>query len=79
MFVVDFGQNLAGWVRITLRNQKAGSTVQLKHAEVRMHPPYGAVNGTLYYGNLRKAKATDTYTAKGEPVETYEPMFTQHG
>ena len=77
MWVVDFGQNIAGWVRLTMRNQKRGSTVQLKHAELKMHPPYGAVDGTLYYGNLRSAQATDTYVAKGGALEVYQPTFTQ--
>lgn len=79
MWVVDFGQNIAGLVRLTMRNQTRGSTVTLKHAELRMHPPYGPVDGTLYYGNLRKAQATDTYVAKGDASETYMPTFTQHG
>ena len=62
-----------------MRGQKAGTVVTLKHAELRMHPPYGDFDGTLYYGNLRSAQATDTYVAKGEAVETYQPTFTQHG
>ena len=44
-----------------------------------MHPPYGPVDGTLYYDNLRTARATDSYLALGEPVEVYQPTFTQHG
>ena len=32
-----------------------------------------------YYGNLRGAKATDTYIATGGDEETYQPTFTQHG
>ena len=45
-----------------------------------MHPPYGPVDGTLYYANLRGALATDTYVMRGDPAgETYEPRFTQHG
>ena len=79
MWVVDFGQNIAGRLRLTMRNQAPGSVVTLKHAELHMHPPYGAVDGTLYYGNLRSAQATDTYVAKGGTAETYEPTFTQHG
>jgi hypothetical protein len=79
MWVVDFGQNIAGRLRLTMRGQAPGSVVTLRHSELHMHPPYGAVDGTLYYGNLRSAQATDTYVAKGGASETYEPTFTQHG
>ena len=80
MYVVDFGQNTAGWVQLKVRGAKKGSKVTIKHAEILMHPPYGAHDGTLYYGNLRKAQATDTYVAKGDAGgEVYEPRFTQHG
>ena len=80
MFVVDFGQNMAGFVTLTGLRGAPGQNVTIKHAEVLMHPPYGAVDGTLYYGNLRSAQATDIYTMKGgSSAETYSPTFTQHG
>lgn len=81
IYVVDFGQNMAAIVRIRIRYCPAGTQVVLRHAELLMHPPYGPADGTIYTGNLRSAKATDTYTCKGDPtgVEVYEPTFTQHG
>jgi alpha-L-rhamnosidase len=33
----------------------------------------------VYTVNLRRARATDSYTLKGEGVETWEPRFTFHG
>ena len=47
MFVVDFGQNIAGFVRLTMRDTTAGQNVTLRFSELKMHPPYGAVDGTL--------------------------------
>ena len=42
--------------------------------------PYGPKDGSLYYGNLRSAEATDVYTTAGsETGETFEPLFTWHG
>jgi alpha-L-rhamnosidase len=81
IYVVDFGQNMAGVIRLRLRNCFSGTQVVLRHAELLNHPPYGPVDGLIYTGNLRSAKATDTYTCKGDPSgeETYEPTFTQHG
>lgn len=72
-YVFDFGQNIAGWVRLRARGP-AGSSVVVRHAEV-LNP-----DGTLYTGNLRFAKATDTFTLAGSgDVETFEPTFTYHG
>ena len=49
--LVDFGQNLVGWVRVT-RPGQAGSTITLRHAEVLEHDELGV-------RPLRTAKATD--------------------
>lgn len=69
--LVDFGQNLVGRLRITVRGT-AGTTITLRHAEV-------LENGELATRPLRYAKATDQYTLKGEGTETWEPRFTFHG
>ncbi len=70
--VVDLGQNFAGWVRIRVAG-RAGDRVVLHYGEVLNR------DGTVYTGNLRKARATDTYIAKGGGEETWEPHFTYHG
>ena len=69
--IVDFGQNLVGWVRLTVQGE-AGRTITLRHAEV-------LENGELATRPLRAAKATDQYTLRGGDVETWEPRFTFHG
>jgi alpha-L-rhamnosidase len=78
--VFDFGQNLAGVVRLTDLKCPAGANVTIRHAELLQHPPYGPVDGSIYVGNLRNARATDVYTCVGdESGEGYVPTFTQHG
>lgn len=72
IFVVDAGQNLAGWVRIRLR-AKAGTCIQLRYAENLRE------DGSINQDNLRTAMATDTYYAKGGDKEEWEPRFTYHG
>jgi alpha-L-rhamnosidase len=69
--LVDFGQNLVGWVQLTVQGP-AGQTITLRHAEV-------LENGELGTRPLRVAAATDRYTLRGEGVETYAPGFTFHG
>jgi alpha-L-rhamnosidase len=70
--VIDFGQNLVGWV-VLKANGKAGDKITLSHAEVLDKA------GNFYTTNLRKAKAEDTYILKGGEEETFEPNFTWHG
>jgi alpha-L-rhamnosidase len=80
VYVYDFNQNGPGWCKLNLEGCEAGTVVQLRHAEVLQHPPYGPRDGNVYVGNLRSAKATDIYVCKGEPAgESVEFSFTQHG
>ncbi len=69
--LVDFGQNLVGRLRITVRGP-AGETVTMRHAEVLQ-------DGELYIRPLRSALATDTYVLAATSVQTWEPRFTFHG
>ena len=73
VYVVDFGQNFAGWVKLSVHG-KAGDTVTLKFAEVLN------ADGSIDQSNLRAARAADNYTLKGDPRgEIFEPHFTYHG
>ncbi|MFL5658220.1 MAG: family 78 glycoside hydrolase catalytic domain [Ktedonobacteraceae bacterium] len=69
--IVDFGQNLVGRLRLTVRGEE-GQTVTLRHAEV-------LENGELCTRPLRTAQATDRYTLRGDGLETWEPRFTFRG
>lgn len=70
--IVDMGQNMVGWARITVRGNK-GDLVTLRFAETLDE------NGRLKRVNFRSAKATDTYTLKGGMEEVWEPRFVTHG
>ena len=70
--VVDLGQNMVGWPKLTVEGP-AGTTVTLRHAEVLDKA------GNLYTENLRDAKETVRYTLKGGGPETFEPHFTFFG
>lgn len=71
--ILDFGQNLVGYVRIKKVRGTAGHKIVLKHAEVLEH-------GELGTRPLRDCKATDEYTLKGsKESESWEPRFTFHG
>ncbi len=70
--LIDFGQNLVGWVRLTLRGTAPGQEVSVRHAEV-------LENGELGTRPLRGAEATDRYLLKGGKEEVLEPALTFHG
>ncbi|MBD1363248.1 family 78 glycoside hydrolase catalytic domain [Mucilaginibacter sp. ZT4R22] len=70
--IVDFGQNLVGWVKIRLKGKK-GQKVTISHAEVLDK------DGNFYTDNLRSAKAQDNFILGGDDVEVFEPHFTFHG
>lgn len=69
--VIDFGQNLVGRERMTIKGKK-GQQITIKHAEVLDE------NGNFYTVNLRRAKATSRYICSGE-TDTFEPRFTFYG
>ncbi|WP_308162161.1 family 78 glycoside hydrolase catalytic domain [Microbacterium sp. ISL-59] len=68
--IVDFGQNLVGWVRVTVQG-RPGDQITLRHAEVLEH-------GELGTRPLRSAQATDVFTLSGR-VDQFEPTLTFHG
>jgi len=72
-WIFDMGQNFAGNVRLKVKAE-AGKNFTLRFAEM-LHP-----DGSTMTENLRQARATDTYIAKGDPEgERWTPRFTSHG
>jgi alpha-L-rhamnosidase len=72
--ILDFGQNMVGWVQVRARGA-AGTTTTLRHAEVLDQ------EGNLYTENLRAAAQTTRYSLKGQTDadEVFEPHFTFQG
>nr|WP_216853711.1 family 78 glycoside hydrolase catalytic domain [Phytoactinopolyspora halotolerans] len=70
--LVDFGQNLVGWVRLRTRGSNPGDEIVIRHAEV-------LEDGELCVRPLHKAKATDSYVLAGPREVVLEPSLTFHG
>lgn len=75
-WIVDYGQNLAGVIRIALPDgMRPGQSIRLLHAEELDE------DGTLFRAPLRDAKAEDVYIASGDARDLgeWQPVFTYHG
>lgn len=70
--VLDFGQNLVGWVKVKLSGSR-GDSIRIYHAEVLDKA------GNFYTANLRSAKAKTTYILNEDPKQVFEPHFTFFG
>ena len=68
--LLDFGQNLVGWLRFTVRGPR-GSEIRIRHAEVHE-------DGELGVRPLRDAQATDRFILSGAD-DFFEPTKTFHG
>ena len=78
--VLDFGQNIAGYVRIRLRNTQKGQVVHLTHGETLDK------NGNFTQENIKQGHTKTMpnfqeviYTCRGDDVEEYCPMFSVFG
>lgn len=72
-YIVDFGQNTAGWVQLNMRGN-SGDTIRIKYAE-RLDE-----DGALYIANLRDAETEDRYVCSGSENGTpWHSTFAYHG
>ncbi len=74
-YILDMGQNFAGWLKLQNIKGKKGEKVTLRFAESLK------ANGELFTANLRDAKVTDVYTFGNSPLGAggWQPSFVYHG
>lgn len=70
--ILDFGQNMSGFVEFTVSGKK-GEKVVLEHAEVLDK------DGNFYTENLRSAQQRIEYILSGEGDESYHSRFSFQG
>jgi alpha-L-rhamnosidase len=75
-YIVDFGQNFSGWVRLSIKGKK-GQEVVLRHVEVL--DSAGNINPITTGVTATKVIQTARYICRGEGTETWEPRFTYFG
>lgn len=81
VFVYDFGQNINGVGRITVKGEP-GQVVTLRFAEALNEENMSCQDdaaGTIWTQNLYTADNTDYYVIKSTQEEAYEPTFVCRG
>ena len=76
-WIVDFGQNIAGWVQITV-NEKAGQVIEIIPTEALTQSGDNIYPGSTGGGANGMAQLLK-YICKGDGPETWEPKFSYHG
>lgn len=84
-YIVDFGQNINGHIRLTLHDSKAkrrvpgGDRVSVKYGEALY--ANGEINfcSTINYNNGENGPHMDSFISGGEKLEVFEPRFSNHG
>lgn len=78
--VIDFSQNIAGYVAMTLRNLKLGQKITIEYGEDMKEGAFyneNIAHGTPVKGRERFQQVD--YIAKGEAEESFCPMFSVFG
>jgi len=76
-WIVDLGQNIAGWVRLKPK-LPAGTIITMRFGE-ELAENGKQINFESTGVKHTFVKQTDIYVCKGVPGETWEPRFTYHG
>lgn len=77
--VLDFGQNIAGNVRMVLRHTKPGQKVRLIHGETLDHNGIFTVDNVSHCSLPVDAFQEVIYYCKGAEEEIYQPAFSIFG
>jgi len=86
-WTVDFGQNMAGWIRLKIRGQKAGDEIRIRYGERLAED--GSVDQKSIGAHFRYPASffvapggwfqTDLFVCDGSAEQVYEPRFTYNG
>lgn len=78
--VLDFGQNIAGYVEMTLRNPSKGQRVSLEHSEDMKDGIFdnGNITDSITFKTTEHYQQVD-YIAEGKALEIFKPIFSVFG
>lgn len=76
-WIVDFGQNIAGWVKLTVQ-EKEGQRIDVITTEALLTNGEDIFRGSVG-GGANGMPQIYRYICKGDGVESWEPKFSYHG
>ncbi|GGD04397.1 alpha-rhamnosidase [Hyunsoonleella pacifica] len=76
-WIVDFGQNIAGWVKLNVQ-EKAGQLIEITTTEALLTNGKDIFQGSTGGGANGMAQIYK-YICKGDGLESWEPKFSYHG
>lgn len=76
-WIVDFGQNIAGWVKINVK-ENSGQLIEITTTETLTQDGKDIFQGTTG-GGANGMPQIYKYICKGSGVESWEPKFSYHG
>ncbi|WP_139956572.1 alpha-L-rhamnosidase [Flavicella sediminum] len=76
-WIVDFGQNIAGWVKINVK-EKEGQLIEITTTEALLRNGKDIFQGSTGGGANGMAQVYK-YICKGGEIESWEPKFSYHG
>jgi len=76
-WIVDFGQNIAGWVKLNIK-EKEGQLIEISTTEALLTNGKDIFKGSTG-GGANGMPQVYTYICKGDGLESWEPKFSYHG
>lgn len=76
-WIVDFGQNIAGWVKLNVQ-EKEGQLIEIITSEALLTSGEDIFQGSTGGGANGMAQIYK-YICKGDSLESWEPKFSYHG
>ncbi|WP_417444142.1 alpha-L-rhamnosidase [Joostella sp.] len=76
-WIVDFGQNLAGWVKLNVK-EKEGQRIEVITTEALLTSGKDIFEGATG-GGANGMPQIYNYICKGNEIESWEPKFSYHG
>ena len=76
-WIVDFGQNIAGWVKLNVQ-EKEGQVIEIINTEALLTDGSDIFQGSTG-GGANGMPQIYRYICKGKTLESWEPKFSYHG
>jgi len=78
-YIIDFGQNIHGHIKIKIQDCKRGERISILHSEALTGDNELNPITTINFSRGESVAQIDTYVMRGDKTEEYSPTFANHG